>query len=235
MSESGWRERIAKEEYRPTIAAFGTAVAFCFWNVVFDPRFFVTKLSAWLSFTGDKVIDAELFRATGNLLLIAMLMATIKFVFRQSLVDYGLGLGHWMRQPLLVFASPLMLLFGYIGSRQAEYQAYYPDTPGLVGRSFSVFLLHAGVLVTFYIAWELLFRGFLQTTLVARLGAVGAVAVQTLASSLAHADRPDSELIASIVVGAIWGHLAYRTGSIWPAILQHLLLGLTLDYFLWLG
>jgi len=210
-------------------------VAFCFWNVIFDPRFFVAHISPWLSFTGDKVIDAELFRAAGNLLLIGVLVATIKLVFRQSLLDYGLGMGRWMRQPVLVFATPLMLVFGYIGSRQAEYQAYYPDTPGLVGRSFSVFLLHAGVLVTFYIAWELLFRGFLQTAFLARLGAVGAIAVQTLASSLAHADRPDSEMIGSILIGSIWGFLAYRTGSIWPVILQHLLMGLTLDYFLWQG
>jgi len=56
-----------------------------------------------------------------------------------------------------------------------------------------------------------------------------------LSTSLAHADRPDSEMIGSILIGSIWGFLAYRTGSIWPVILQHLLMGLTLDYFLWQG
>lgn len=230
-----WREQLTKEEHRPAIAAIVTSVGFCVWNVVFDPRFYVGKLANRFSFSGDSVVDAELFRAAGNVLLVATLVATIKFTFRQSLADYGLGLGNWSRERLLLLATtPLMLLMGYVGAQKAEYQAHYPETPGLAESSISVFVLHVTVLVTFYIAWELLFRGFLQSAFL-QLGGAGAIAVQTLASSIAHADRPDSEMLGSILIGVFWGYLAYRTRSIWPVVMQHFLLGLSLDYFLCFG
>ena len=227
-----WREQLSKEEHRPAIAAIVTSVAFCTWNVVFDPRFYVANLANKMALTGDSVVDAELFRAFGNLLLLAVLVSTIKLVFRQSLADYGLGMGSWSRERWLVMATPVMLLMGYYAAQQPEYQAYYPDTPGLTDRSLAVFALHAIVLLTFYISWELLFRGFLQSAFLPRLGAAGAIAVQTLASSIAHADRPDSEMLGSIFIGVFWGYLAFRTRSIWPVVLQHFLLGLSLDYFL---
>lgn len=232
---NAWCERLTKAEHRPAIAAIVTSIVFCVWNIVFDPRFYVRELSSILPLTGDKVVDAELFRAVGNLLLIAVLAAIIRLVYRQPLSDYGLGIGDWSRERLVLLATPLALLLGYLGAQQAAYQAHYPDTPGLASRSPQVFLLHIVVLLTFYIAWELLFRGFLQSSLLPRLGATGAIAVQTLASSIAHADRPDSEMLGSILIGLVWGYLAYRTRSIWPVVMQHFLLGLSLDYFLCFG
>lgn len=235
MSEIGSQPRYAQEEYRPAIAAFATAFGFCLWKVVFDPRFYIDHCSSWLSFTGDLVIDAEIFRAAGSLILILAIAVIIRLVFRQSLTEYGFGIGQWTRAPLLMLATPVLVVFAYLGAQRAEYQAFYPQTPGLADRSLSVFLFHIAVMACFYVAWEFLFRGFLQSSLVPRLGVLGAIAVQTLASSLAHADRPDTELIGSILIGAIWGFLAYRTRSIWPCVLQHMLLGLSLDYFLCFG
>lgn len=235
MSEIGSQPRLSREEYRPAIAAFATAIGFCLWKVVFDPRFYVKHCSSWLDFTGDQVIDAEIFRAIGSLLLILMVVAIIRLVFREPLTAYGFGIGHWTRAPILMLATPILLVFAYLGAQRAEYQVFYPQNAGLADRSFSVFLVHVAVMATFYVAWEFLFRGFLQSSLTPRLGIAGAIAVQTLASSLAHADRPDSELLGSILIGAIWGFLAHRTGSIWPCVLQHMLLGLALDYFLCFG
>lgn len=235
MSKIGKQPLLAREEYRPAIAAFATAIGFCLWKVVFDPRFYIDHVASRIAFTGDLVIDAEIYRAIGSLLLILMIVAIIRLVFRQSLSEYGFGIGQWTRAPVLILATPLLLVFAYLGAQRAEYQAFYPQTPGLADRSFSVFLFHIAIMATFYVAWEFLFRGFLQSSLVPRLGVMGAIAVQTLASSLAHADRPDTELIGSIIIGAIWGFLAHRTGSIWPCVLQHMLLGLALDYFLCFG
>lgn len=232
MSESGWRALIAKEEYRPAIAAFTTAAVFCLWNVFFDPRWYVASLADSFAMTGNTVIDAELFRSFGNVLVIVLLVAIIRFVFQQSVAEYGLGLGRWYRAPIILICTPLLLLPAYVGSGQAAYQAHYPDTPGLTEEPFSVFLVHLALMATFYVAWELMFRGFLQSAMVPKLGAAGAIAVQTLASSLAHADRPDSELLGSVLIGAVWGILAYRTSSIWPSFMQHMLLGMSLDYFL---
>ncbi len=235
MSKIRLREWFGREDIRPAQVCLIAAVAFCVWVKYGDPKFYLLNLSSRLALTGDAVVDAELYRGLGNTLLIGLLVVAIKLVFRQSLLEYGLGIGQWSRAPLLMAGTPLMILLGYQAATMPEYQAVYPVTPGLVGRSMTVFLLHAGVLVTYYIAWELLFRGFLQGSLLPRLGMPSAIAAQTLASTLAHLDRPSGELFGSILAGIFWGFLAYRTKSIWPVVLQHLLLGLTLDYWVCFG
>jgi len=228
-------ERWGQEQHRPTVVCITAAIAFSIWFSFGDPRYYQKSLSQYFSLTGDLVIDAELYRGVCNALLIVLLVGIIKLCFRQTLVDYGLGIGQWRKAPVLVAATPMMLVFGYIGAVMPEYHEYYPATLGLVGRSLTVFLLHALILVTHYVAWELLFRGFIQTAMMPRLRVSGAIAAQTMASTLAHMDRPTSELFGSIAAGILWGILAYRTKSIWPVVMHHLLLGLTVDYWICFG
>jgi len=235
LSKNLLRAWLGREENQAAKVCLATAAAFCVWVRYGNPKFYLLHVAPRLSLTGDAVIDAELYHGACNLLLIALLVALIKLVSRQKLVEYGLGIGDWRRAPLLVAGTPLMILLGYVAATMPEYQAFYPITPGLTERSMAVFALHAGVLVTHYVAWELLFRGYLQGSLVPRLGMASAIAAQTLVSTLAHLNKPDGELFGSILAGIFWGFLAYRSKSIWPVVLQHLLLGLTLDYWICFG
>ncbi len=240
MNKNWWNkhgliQQFREEAFRPTMVCLNTALTFSLWHAFGSPTFFLENLAQDVSLTGDSVIDAELYRGCGNLLVIVVLVLMIKVWFGRSLVEHGLGMGQWGKAPVLVAATPVMLLFGYLGATMPEYHAYYPATPGLVGRSMGVFLLHLGVLVTYYVAWELMFRGYLQSSLLPKLGVSGAIAVQALASTLAHTDRPASELLGSLAAGILWGIFAYRTKSIWPVFMHHLLLGLTVDYCIWFG
>ena len=235
MTEKRLRVLLSQEQHRPTVACLTTAITFCLWHTLGTPKYFLKHLASGRSPTGDILIDAELFRGFVNVLVIATLVAVIKLVYRQNLSDYGLGKPHWRRVPILVLGTPVMIWFGYLAAISPEYHAFYPATPGIVERGINVFFLHVGILVTYYVAWEMMFRGFLQSSFVARLGPLGAIAAQTLASVLAHTDRPPSELLCSIVAGMIWGFLAYRSKSIWPVVMHHLVLGISLDYFIWFG
>ncbi len=235
MKKNGLIQRLREDEFRPAMVCLNVALTFSLWHAYGSPQFYLENLAGQVSVTGDGVLDAELYRGLGNLLVIAVLLAMIKAWFGRSLTEHGLGLGNWRQAPVLVAATPIMLLFGYLGATMPEYREFYPATPGLAGRAMPVFLLHVGVLVTYYIAWELMFRGYLQASLTPRLGVAGAIAVQTLASTLAHIDKPSSELLGSIAAGLAWGILAHRTRSIWPVFVHHLLLGLTVDSCIWFG
>jgi len=226
---------LGRDEQQPAIACLTAAIAFSLWHTYSDPKFYLEHLVGPRSLSGDTVVDAELYRGAVNILLVMLLIGMIKFVFRRSLSEFGLGLGNWRKAPFLVAATPLMLAFGYLGANMKEYHDFYPATPGLAERSMAVFALHVGVLITYYIGWELLFRGVIQTSMMPRLGVAGAIAVQTLASTLAHTARPASELIGSIAAGIIWGIFAYRTKSIWPVFVHHVLLGVTVDYWICFG
>ena len=235
MSKIRLHERMGDESMRPTVVCITTATLFSLWHAFASPNYYLEELSSWLSVTGDAVVDAELYRGLGNVLVITLLLGMIKLVFRRSFGEYGLGLGQWRNAPVLVLATPIMILFAYLAATKPEFRAIYPMPTEVVDRSVAVFVLHAGVLVTYYIAWELLFRGYVQTSLIPQLGVSGAIAVQTLASTLAHVDRPATELLGSIAAGVVWGVFAYRTKSIWPVVLHHFLLGLSLDYWICFG
>jgi membrane protease YdiL (CAAX protease family) len=58
------------------------------------------------------------------------------------------------------------------------------------------------------------------------------VLVQTLASTLVHIGKPTGELYGAVAGGIVWGIVTFRARSIWPALLLHWLLGISLDYFI---
>ena len=66
---------------------------------------------------------------------------------------------------------------------------------------------------------EIAFRGYLQTTLALRRGPASAVAGAAVLFALLHVNPV--LFPALLVLGAIFGWLTWRVGSIWPAVLAH--------------
>jgi hypothetical protein len=66
---------------------------------------------------------------------------------------------------------------------------------------------------------ETAFRGYVQTTLALRVGPVRAIAIAALLFAVMHLDPV--RFPALVVLGAMFGWLAWRAGSIWPAIAAH--------------
>jgi CAAX protease family protein len=66
---------------------------------------------------------------------------------------------------------------------------------------------------------EIAFRGYLQTTILTRKTPAVAIAASSLLFALIHLDPV--RLPALLVLGALFGWLAWRSGSLWPAIAAH--------------
>lgn len=166
-----------------------------------------------------------------NILFVLVPIVIIKFVFKENLVDYGLGLGDW-RFGLKAFAIafPITFPFLYLGAMDKEIQATYPLAK-IAGQDVNTFLLWTLTYFTFYVAWEFMFRGFMQFGLRERFGAFGAIMFQVMASTLLHYDKPFSETFGAIIAGVIWGAVALRSRSIWYVLLFHWLFGLCNDVF----
>jgi len=84
----------------------------------------------------------------------------------------------------------------------------------------------------YYVAWEFFFRGFLLFGLKDRFGAVNAILIETISSTLIHIDKPEGEIIGAIVVGILFGMIALRSKSFWYVFLIHASIGVLLDYFI---
>lgn len=66
---------------------------------------------------------------------------------------------------------------------------------------------------------EITFRGYLQTTLALRRGPAAAIGLGALLFASLHLDPV--RFPALVLLGAVFGWLAWRAGSVWPAVAAH--------------
>lgn len=157
----------------------------------------------------------------------------VKFAFKDKLADYGLTFGR-ARRTLVCFLLlfPIMILLGWASGYTKEFYNVYPFNP-LAGSSWNNLWIHSIMyFFLYYLAWEFMFRGFIQLGLTETLGFVPAVLIQVVASTMLHYGHPISETYGCIAGGLLWGFLVYRTRSIVAGMCQHALLGIALDWSL---
>jgi membrane protease YdiL (CAAX protease family) len=172
----------------------------------------------------------EYLAAFGLMFAIPALIA--KGVFGRRLRDLGVCLGdttHGFR--FVVLALPAFVLVAYLASRDAAVQAEYPLAKGAMLHLPWFLALEAFYLV-YYVGWEFLFRGFLLFGLEEEYGAVLAILVQTIPSTIVHIGKPASEAFGAIAAGLLFGYLAIRTRSILYPLLLHAVVGIGTDVFL---
>ncbi len=157
----------------------------------------------------------------------------VKFVFREKLQKYGLTPGVFKRT-LVSFCNfvPIMLVIGWLSGNTKEFYAVYPFNP-LAGVSMTALIVHSIMyLFLYYLAWEFMFRGFMQLGLSETIGVGPAILLQVLASTMLHYGHPASETFGCIAGGILWGYLVCRTKSIFSGWGQHAALGIALDWSL---
>jgi membrane protease YdiL (CAAX protease family) len=147
----------------------------------------------------------------------------------------GLSLGNRQRGLLIAaVGAPLAVLSGFVGSRDRDLRRFYPFSKTAC-RSPRRFLgFEAAYLFFYYTAWEFLYRGILFFPLIPAIGLVPALALQTIISTLHHAGHPQSEILAAVGAGFVFGLVAYFTGSIIYPIFLHALTGISTDTFIYL-
>ena len=91
--------------------------------------------------------------------------------------------------------------------RFPEFRSYYTGTIG--GRPSWRLVIDAGIDM---FAWEFFFRGWLLSSLGRKFGAE-AVWLQIVPFALMHLGKPELEQISTLIGGAFFGLLAWRTKS----------------------
>lgn len=155
----------------------------------------------------------------------------LKLAGKESLRALGLGLGDW-RAGLWVAGAGLVLLALPGGLSAGWMPAFVEEYPlskwaPADGGRFVLYELAYGLL--YYVAWESFFRGFLQMGLRGHIGDVGAILVQTTASTLLHIGKPPGEIWAALLAGFLFGAAVLRTRSVWPLVIIHWGLGVITD------
>jgi len=141
-------------------------------------------------------------------------ISMVRIVCRNPL-DFGLRMGRvkaW--SPYVAVACLLMAPVLIAASRFASFQTYY------VRDNFDL-VQYAARESVYLLGWEYMFRGFLLFGLKERLKEAS-ILVQALPFVLLHFDKPELETVSTIATGVLFGYIAYRAGSFWPAYFIHL-------------
>jgi hypothetical protein len=183
----------------------------------------------------------------GVLLVVGIPCLLIKFVFKQRLSDFGLGLPPRNRRKLAVLSALALFVLSlpifFAGAQNPGMQDVYPlfkdfDSDG------DFFVYELGY-IGFFIAIEFIFRGYLLFGLFQlrdRLAPAGvggergplvfgyyAILISMLSYTAWHLGKPVPELWGTLVWGLLAGTVALATRTIWPIILVHWLLNVFLD------
>jgi membrane protease YdiL (CAAX protease family) len=218
---------------RPTVILLTSPCLLLIWKYYFAPEFLAAQFPAT---AGEARAAGAIGHFLGCFVLLGVVpAAAIKLLFRERLIDYGVGLGVPRRTWLsLAFFTPFFLLAAYVASQDPQFLAKFPINP-VASSSGRMFALHAVTYGLFYVGWEFYFRGFLLFGLRDSLGAANAVLIQTLASALLHIGSPAAESFGAVLAGLLWGVLALQTRSLLSGLGQHFLLGIALDLFICYG
>lgn len=193
----------------------------------------------WLSFLG------------GAVLLVLIPAVLIKYVYKQSLSAYGLGLPRHDRRRLTWLSAILLFVLSlpafYVGARSPQMQAVYPLYRDFHG-PLQFVIYEIGYLV-FFVVIEFIFRGYLlfglfrlqdQEALPGVGGIRGplvfgyyAVFISMLSYTAWHLGKPLPELGGTLMWGIAAGGIALTTGTILPLILVHWLLNVFMDLLIW--
>lgn len=147
-----------------------------------------------------------------------------------SLLDYGLGLENTGISLLWVFGLAMVIFpLNIRAARRPQNLDYYPMirnarwTPRLV-------LINSTATILYLLAYELLFRGILLSVCTAILGVWPAVAINVALYSTTHLPKGSAETIGAIPFGLLVCYITLTTGTIWVAVVVHVILSLSNDY-----
>jgi uncharacterized protein len=223
------RTLLRKEDMTPTLILILSALV-----LSIDRYFGSIEFAGRLLSTG-RGIEASLFMFAALFLLLGALpLMVILFVFREHPRAYGIQLGDWrlgIKLTLVLFpliAAALLLP----ASQTKEMREFYPLAREAAVSPVGFLVLQIPRVLLFYTAWEFFFRGFMLFGLRRHVGSWLAVCIQTVPQCLWHIGMPTGEIMSSIAGGMLFGIMAVRTNSIvWPLVL-HSLIGITLDAFI---
>lgn len=147
-----------------------------------------------------------------------------------SLTDYGLGFGNTLTSLAWVFGLACLIFpLNINAARRPQNLAYYPMIRAAHWDRRLV-LINTLATTAYLFAYELLFRGIVLSVCVATVGVWPAVAINVALYSTTHLPKGPTETIGAIPFGVLVCYITLTTGTIWVAVVLHVILSLSNDY-----
>lgn len=177
----------------------------------------------------ERPVDAwagPMSRAIGG----AMLLAVSLVAATGSLAPSGWFAAPASFEALLWVAIPASILVPVVwrAGRDPAQQARYPDFR-VPDASRQDQLLSGLGWIAYLIGYEALFRGLILGLCVQVAGLETGLAIHTALYVLAHLHKDAGETIGCIPIGYLFGYMTVQTGSLWPAVVLHVMLAIATE------
>lgn len=186
------------------------------WGVTFDARIVQVVIAATLILIvafNNRFVQGEYDRF---FLEFIIPIAIIVLAWREDPRHYGLRLGDWrLGLPVTIVGIAGMAVVIWMLGRWPDFHQYYTET--IDGRPTWRLVIDTGVDL---FAWEFFFRGWLLWALGRKYG-TDAIWLQVIPFALMHVWKPEIEQLSTVVGGAFFGILAWRTHSFLWGFLLH--------------
>jgi uncharacterized protein len=186
------------------------------WGVDFDAR--IVQIVAFATLIliiafNDRFPGAEYARFVLEFLVPVTI---ILLVWRENPRRYGIGLGNWrLGIPIVIAGVAIMTVVIWFAGQQPDFRAYY--TSSYDDRPMWRLIVDTGVDL---FAWEFFFRGWLLWGWGRKYG-TDAIWLQVIPFALMHMWKPEIEQLSTVIGGAFFGILAWRTRSfLWGWLLH---------------
>jgi len=153
---------------------------------------------------------------------------TIKFILKEPLKNYGLGVGK-LRQHIKWYILLLVpiLCFVVIVSFRDDFSSHYPFYK-LAHRSWFDLISWEILYLIQFICVEFFFRGFIIQACRPAFG-VNAIFVMIVPYMMIHFPKPWLEASGAIFFGLFLGVLAFKSRTIWGGVVVHISIALSMD------
>jgi len=200
--------------------------------------FLIYHFTGWSTKVDEKFRQDEsrlrivMFRrvlGAGSFGLIPLLLILIFYNGKYS--DFGLSFIHFHQSLLWVVVLGFLIIpMNYFAARKPTNLEQYPQirkkewTGGLI-------ITSALSWIAYLTGYEFMFRGWLLFGTAIYTGTWPAIAINTAIYSLVHVPKGLNEAIGAIPLGIILCIATVSTGTIWVALLTHILLALSNEWF----
>lgn len=146
------------------------------------------------------------------------------------LTDYGLGFQNTLPSLLWICGlAAIIIPMNINAAKRPQNLAMYPMIR-VNTWDLRLVMLNALATISYLFAYEFLFRGILLMVCVQVLGVWPAIAINVAMYSAVHLPKGPPETIGAIPFGLLICYITLTTGTIWVAVVVHVILSLSNDY-----
>lgn len=176
-------------------------------------------------------VNWVLFQKYTGVIFLGVLPLLLSLIFLPySLSDYGLRFQNTLVSLLWICGlSVIIIPLNISAAKRPQNLAMYPMIR-VKEWDIKLVLTNALATISYLLAYELLFRGILLMVCTITLGVWPAIAINVALYAAVHLPKGAAETIGAIPFGLLICYITLATGTIWVAVVVHVILSISNDY-----